>query len=976
MLKSEACEIKSERSSATSAPSGAVSTLPGSAKLSVGESNGIEYGTHAGEDAFPPPFSSTCKEESPCVSVPALVSAPTVDSLHAEIQSLELLTHLRTAARRWALYHDNFFFHWDRLCFEWKVRRKRQAATGVQEDSQSTPCEPGVVKNRDSLDQQEEKRGENFQDSVDIFCQCLSVLLQQLDARRRCLDPAYLPFNRYLSIPTVTPFSLSRTRSLSRQDSWRTFSIEAFSSPELDSHCNSSLSGAIGGCGGQGGLKGSPRSQEHQAFQNPQASPWTSDALGSSKTSSEGFKEAHLDKSLPHPHDSLPLSASPAAAAATKALRAAASALSNSRWCAPNCSKVRDGPCSCTSCGEEEGKEAHCGLSSSLQQEVSRDLFRGPFCGRPASRSKHGADVTPLEGLQSRIVCGWCDRCSSSSGKRSSQRTVGFTGGCPANHFLASGSLLGPVLLDTGGHSRPSHHTFMNGASTPGSSPGVGAPADAGPADAVTFQRRSNDGSMPSQKKEEEAEALLVRTPGVPPPAPGISMLRCACRRTVTKENPGPLRVPQMNSLLCDPAYSDAALEPPMSLNEVSISPYDEDLDTSNPSTSLKHKYEGLYKPNEQQQYQQQQQPHAAHEGDTRKAWEGRKLLATEHGAQSPSCWRGTPGVPRTEDRSSHAEGFCVEEATHGSASEEVLPFPQQHSASGFSGVSTGVCPSICRFCLAACRALWVCFCPPCTGALDTSMVVDSTEAEQLATYIPSSAPSSLVRCNVGGEGAAPKAVRKSSHIVVEDAGMRLSFVARKGVYYDKRRRLWRANWKENGRIHTKGFSVHDYLSHEAARQKAIEFRERKEQEIELYQQIRSPRTFTDEDWNFKPQTGETRGLDDRWYGGGVGPELIRGLVTFAASVFESWCKSAFFSNFWDLGRAAPTLKGSTEFPQYSASVFGRRRDVAATYAQQHVTYGAAGTKAVTASEGSFWIVVAYCALYDESSLRPSMAAA
>ncbi|OEH74161.1 hypothetical protein cyc_00043 [Cyclospora cayetanensis] len=635
MLKSEACEIKSERSSATSAPSGAVSTLPGSAKLSVGESNGIEYGTHAGEDAFPPPFSSTCKEESPCVSVPALVSAPTVDSLHAEIQSLELLTHLRTAARRWALYHDNFFFHWDRLCFEWKVRRKRQAATGVQEDSQSTPCEPGVVKNRDSLDQQEEKRGENFQDSVDIFCaalprfrgavclssggpqsQCLSVLLQQLDARRRCLDPAYLPFNRYLSIPTVTPFSLSRTRSLSRQDSWRTFSIEAFSSPELDSHCNSSLSGAIGGCGGQGGLKGSPRSQEHQAFQNPQASPWTSDALGSSKTSSEGFKEAHLDKSLPHPHDSLPLSASPAAAAATKALRAAASALSNSRWCAPNCSKVRDGPCSCTSCGEEEGKEAHCGLSSSLQQEVSRDLFRGPFCGRPASRSKHG-------------------------------------------------SLLGPVLLDTGGHSRPSHHTFMNGASTPGSSPGVGAPADAGPADAVTFQRRSNDGSMPSQKKEEEAE------------------------------NPG--------GLLCDPAYSDAALEPPMSLNE--------------------------------------------------------------------------------------------------------------------------------------------------------SMVVDSTEAEQLATYIPSSAPSSLVRCNVGGEGAAPKAVRKSSHIVVEDAGMRLSFVARKGVYYDKRRRLWRANWKENGRIHTKGFSVHDYLSHEAARQKAIEFRERKEQEIELYQQIRSPRTFTDEDWNFKPQT-------------------------------------------------------------------------------------------------------------------------
>ena len=59
-----------------------------------------------------------------------------------------------------------------------------------------------------------------------------------------------------------------------------------------------------------------------------------------------------------------------------------------------------------------------------------------------------------------------------------------------------------------------------------------------------------------------------------------------------------------------------------------------------------------------------------------------------------------------------------------------------------------------------------------------------------------------------------PKApTRKSSHIVVEDSGLCLSFVARKGVYYDKRRRLWRANWKENGRIHTKGFSVHGTLA-------------------------------------------------------------------------------------------------------------------------------------------------------------------
>lgn len=86
---------------------------------------------------------------------------------------------------------------------------------------------------------------------------------------------------------------------------------------------------------------------------------------------------------------------------------------------------------------------------------------------------------------------------------------------------------------------------------------------------------------------------------------------------------------------------------------------------------------------------------------------------------------------------------------------------------------------------------------------------------------VPSRLPPASARSSATGssEGSLLKAARKANHIVVEDGGLRLSFVARKGVYYDKRRRLWRANWKENGRIHTKGFSVHgQYVCDSASR--------------------------------------------------------------------------------------------------------------------------------------------------------------
>lgn len=51
------------------------------------------------------------------------------------------------------------------------------------------------------------------------------------------------------------------------------------------------------------------------------------------------------------------------------------------------------------------------------------------------------------------------------------------------------------------------------------------------------------------------------------------------------------------------------------------------------------------------------------------------------------------------------------------------------------------------------------------------------------------------------------------------------------GVYFDKIRKLWRANWKENGRVKTKGFSVFQF-GDEGARQKAIEYRKKMEKEF------------------------------------------------------------------------------------------------------------------------------------------------
>ncbi|EUD69360.1 hypothetical protein C922_00223 [Plasmodium inui San Antonio 1] len=81
---------------------------------------------------------------------------------------------------------------------------------------------------------------------------------------------------------------------------------------------------------------------------------------------------------------------------------------------------------------------------------------------------------------------------------------------------------------------------------------------------------------------------------------------------------------------------------------------------------------------------------------------------------------------------------------------------------------------------------------------------------------------------------ANPKPKKRTGYYDLEIDGVVASFEARKGVYYDKSRKLWRANWKENGKIQTKGFSVNEYKSVQLARQKAIEWREKKEAELLL----------------------------------------------------------------------------------------------------------------------------------------------
>eukprot|EP00920_Eleutheroschizon_duboscqi_P035862 GHVT01086796.1.p1 GENE.GHVT01086796.1~~GHVT01086796.1.p1 ORF type:complete len:456 (+),score=62.68 GHVT01086796.1:142-1509(+) len=73
-------------------------------------------------------------------------------------------------------------------------------------------------------------------------------------------------------------------------------------------------------------------------------------------------------------------------------------------------------------------------------------------------------------------------------------------------------------------------------------------------------------------------------------------------------------------------------------------------------------------------------------------------------------------------------------------------------------------------------------------------------------------------RCHrEGGRRACrrPMGVRQTEQIEFFDSeiGQVFRFRGRRGVYYDRNRRIWRANWKDNDRIYTKSFSVKGRIS-------------------------------------------------------------------------------------------------------------------------------------------------------------------
>lgn len=95
--------------------------------------------------------------------VPGSASVPSKEALHSELRTFELLTQLRAVARRWALHQDNFFFHWNRLCSEWKAREKKADT----KSNSAQVMEAKVPVHTDSLHAQQ--RSETSNDSVDIL---------------------------------------------------------------------------------------------------------------------------------------------------------------------------------------------------------------------------------------------------------------------------------------------------------------------------------------------------------------------------------------------------------------------------------------------------------------------------------------------------------------------------------------------------------------------------------------------------------------------------------------------------------------------------------------------------------------------------------------------------------------------------------------------------------------------------------------
>lgn len=842
------------------------------------------------------------------------VLVPSEEALHAELETFELLAQLRTLARRWALHQDNFFFHWNCLRSEWKARGAGFPVVTKPEEPKTNTQRVMGAKSPGSADiLVVQERSDAAKDLVDTLCSFLpklwnknrqiaagcqnpwvTGLLQQLDARRRATDPSYTPLNRFLSVPSVGA-PVARMDALSRQESCRTISSEAKTSEEPEGQRNASFT--------EYGWR--PNPAQARPLQETERQPGVT---------TEGFSGCGgqpipaLTSSCPHPsaresvtaafshsaavHDATPsLPASPAAAAATRAIRAAAASLSaTSIWGGSVCRRDTESLSTSICCkGALRGRETCC--SSHMEAPTHSEEPPAQACVCQGSLDRYG----PFGAPRCRFSCGSCSSTGSSSrtdrmafaawmrrrpracpGERKVHRCGGPIQRFRLSEFSCQGRDVSPSAAPfcrprcvCGGSKCP-----MNGCNIPI------PPDDHDPEGRTTFQgldrqavlhgtlQEATEGFPLSACREPSRRGPWVAARPLSPilpsrtwPASTVhppSRYSCNMHQQIHEHDRDTQVVSfaatghshhddaeqQQQLLLHLPARVAPSLVGPTGspeelLCDGSAPPIEAISSQPDPHSSQDSPYnsgntEGIEQQDPHIQdvsrpYELQEQTpqdlQAPSFDECAVKWEVTPPpQPVEHGEpQAANGWWMPPSGPKNEMLATDAE---IDSAGCRPfiAVPDKQPFgqPQLTSEASKPGGNDEAAPAM----------------------LQDGCIVQA--AHSLA--VPS------MNGNGSYEGSSPKAVRKASHIVVEDAGMRLSFVARKGVYYDKRRRLWRANWKENGRIHTKGFSVHDYRSHQAARQKAIEFRERKEQEIEIYHQPRSPRALHDEEWTLKFQ--------------------------------------------------------------------------------------------------------------------------
>ncbi|KAL8455811.1 hypothetical protein Emag_000385 [Eimeria magna] len=783
---------------------------------------------------------------------------PSQEALHAELATFELLTQLRVVARRWALHQDNFFFHWNRLRFEWRARSGMPAGsvscTKPEEDDSKaslangdrrSPSKP-PLQHSGCVEDSHLRAAEPASDSVDTLCSFLpkfwsqkrstqggtlfpavAAVLQQLDARRRALDESYIPLGRFLAVPSPRASSPAVSRlgsGVSRQETTRTLSDELPCEAQrivmpTEPRDRSNLVSPVG------------------CADHASSSSSSSSSCGSSSTLAANILRPSSATAYMAPYFPAPSGGSAAAAATTRALHAAAGLTVSPSWtgsCGPW------GLCGGAGVDDPTSKEACCGSSG-----LGRSFLPGPSAAEngnvastalTAEASSYQCLVQQHRGLvrlrpsSEKPCCTACCNSSSSSSQTEGSGLAAFARRRQRVCIRKAGDTwtLGPqqtqqheifssqqTSRDVGGpmptelppaaHAAPCLLLHPTAPAAPdrsravrcclGGAGGLLQQSTSCRSNTVYFGRQSEEGaSVPAQQTLPPAAAAAAAAAAV------------VEQQHEPMWEDGPLkRHPQPLQQHCGfSAVPPAAAKAAAVCND--LQQRHEQLREGAAAQQQQHQpQQQQQKQHGQQQQQQQQQQHL-----------GTQRLQACMQPQMTGTFRKVGVDDPHRAKSQQQEQSVLQQHAQQQQQQRVQLAGGNGGEASFTSIK---------------RAEAI-------GEGERGDVEGPiTESEK-----PQSTPAVVCNSNSSSsssfEGASiAKASRKVNHIVVEDGGLRLSFVARKGVYYDKRRRLWRANWKENGRIHTKGFSVHDYSSHQVARQKAIEFRESKEQEIELYLQ-------------------------------------------------------------------------------------------------------------------------------------------